>query len=490
MIVKISKYVALFSVTILMTIGCSPHHEQSTFANAGPVATSQSNLFYLMFWIAALIFVVVQGALIFAIINFRRREHPIPGSDFKLPDIPPKQVHGNTKLELLWTIIPALILVAIAIPTIQVIYETYEPPENSDPLEIIAIGHQWWWEFRYPDEGIVTANELVVPTNRPINVNLKSQDVIHSFWIPQVAGKQDTMPGNTNQMWFQIDKPGNYSGQCAEFCGVAHARMRFRVVANTTEDFETWMKMIKTPPKAATSDGYGLFLAHCSMCHTIDSYVENSYEKEITIQNDRWDDWYSNQEEAVRVSAPNLTHLGIRSMLAAGEKDLTRENLIAWITNPSDIKTGTRMQTVANVYKEGSAKLKEHEVEAIADYLLSQKPENWGMLSGKGVDTEEKEEIAWNTPEEHGKYLFINQGCSGCHSLTDEEIVGPGMQGILGRAATRVSGLTAEEYIYNSIVSPNEYLVEGYPENVMPQAFENLSEEELNALISYLKTIE
>ncbi|MBO83125.1 MAG: hypothetical protein CL506_02020 [Actinobacteria bacterium] len=121
---------------------------------------------------------------------------------------------------------------------------------------------------------------------------------------------------------------------------------------------------------------------------------------------------------------------------------------------------------------------------------MSQKPENWGTLSGKDVDTEEKEEIVWNTPEEHGKYLFTNQGCSGCHSLTDKDIVGPGMQGILGKAATRVSGLTAEEYIYNSIVSPNEYMVEGYPENVMPQTFGNLSEEELNALISYLKTIE
>ena len=145
-------------------ISCSPQHQQSTFANAGPVAQQQSNLYYLMFWIAALIFILVQGALIFALLNFRRREKPIPGSDFTVPDIPPKQVHGNTRLEIIWTIIPALILIVIAVPTVQTIYSTYEPPENSDPLEVVAMGHQWWWEFRYPDEGIVTANELYVPT--------------------------------------------------------------------------------------------------------------------------------------------------------------------------------------------------------------------------------------------------------------------------------------------------------------------------------------
>ena len=230
MISKLPKYLAIFSLMWVFIISCSPQHQQSTFANAGPVAQQQSNLYYLMFWIAALIFVLVQGALIFALLNFRRREKPIPGSDFTVPDIPPKQVHGNTRLEIIWTIIPALILIVIAVPTVQTIYSTYEPPENSDPLEVVAMGHQWWWEFRYPDEGIVTANELYVPTDRPVRITLQSQDVIHSFWVPQVAGKKDTVPGNTNVMWLQVDEPGNYSGQCAEFCGVAHARMRLSLI--------------------------------------------------------------------------------------------------------------------------------------------------------------------------------------------------------------------------------------------------------------------
>ena len=487
---KLLKYLSLSSLIAILVSSCSPHHEQSTFTNAGPVAQAQSELFYLMFWIAGIIFVLVQGALIFALLNFRRKEHPIPGSDFKLPDIPPKQVHGNTKLEILWTIIPALILVAIAVPTVQTIYSTYEPPEDSDPLEIVAMGHQWWWEFRYPDEGIVTANELRVPTNRPVKVTLQSQDVIHSFWIPQVAGKKDTVPGNTNQMWFQVDEPGNYSGQCAEFCGVAHARMRFRVIAEDEADFNVWLNAMKTPPKTTSSEGYGLFLAHCSMCHSIDSYMNESYEKEITVQDDRWADWFHNQEESVRVSAPNLTHLGIRTMLAAGQKDMTRENLIAWIKDPSDIKQGTRMQSVATVYQGGVAKLKEHEVEAIADYLLSQIPDGWGSVSTSTESLEEAEAMVWNTPEEHGEYLFVNQGCSGCHSLNEDEvIVGPSMYGLIDRSGSKVEGLSAEEYIYQSITYPNEYIVDGYAANVMPQIFINLSEEELNALVSYLKTI-
>lgn len=490
MITKLFKYFLLSSLTILLLSSCSPHHAQSTFANAGPVSTAQSNIFYLMFWIAAIIFVLVQGALIFAVLNFRRKENPIPGSDFKLPDIPPRQVHGNTKLEILWTIIPALILIVIAVPTVQIIYSTYEPPKDSDPLEVIAMGHQWWWEFRYPDEGIVTANELRVPTDRPVRVTLQSQDVIHSFWVPHLAGKKDVVPGNTNLMWFQVDEPGNYSGQCAEFCGVAHARMRFRVIAEEESDFNVWLDSMKTPPKTSSSDGYGLFLANCSMCHSIDSYMDDSYEKELSVQNERWNDWYENQDNSVRVSAPNLTHFGIRTMLAAGQKELNKENLIAWIKNPSDIKQGTRMQSVANVYKGGPAKLQEHEIEAIADYLLAQIPDGWGVVNSQNINAEEIEELVWDTPEEQGEYLFVNQGCSGCHSLKSEEvIVGPSMYGLIDRAESKVSGQSADDYIYQSIIYPNEYIVDEYPENVMPQIFINLSEEELTALVSYLKTI-
>ncbi len=266
--------------------------------------------------------------------------------------------------------------------------------------------------------------------------------------------------------------------------------MRFRVIAEEEADFNVWLNAMKTPPKTTSSEGYGLFLAHCSMCHSIDSYMNESYEKEITVQDDRWADWFHNQEESVRVSAPNLTHLGIRTMLAAGQKDMTRENLIAWIKDPSDIKQGTRMQSVATVYQGGVAKLKEHEVEAIADYLLSQIPDGWGSVSTSAESLEEAEAMVWNTPEEHGEYLFVNQGCSGCHSLNEDEvIVGPSMYGLIDRSGSKVEGLSAEEYIYQSITYPNEYIVDGYAANVMPQIFINLSEEELNALVSYLTTI-
>ena len=177
-------------------------------------------------------------------------------------------------------------------------------------------------------------------------------------------------------------------------------------------------------------------------------------------------------------------------MLAAGQKDMTRENLIAWIKNPSDIKQGTRMQSVGSVYKDGAANLKEHEVEAIADYLLSQIPEGWGSVVAGTESLEETEVMVWNTPEEQGEYLFTNQGCAGCHSLSqDEVIVGPSMYGLIDRSSSKVEGLSAEEYIYQSITYPNEYIVDGYAANVMPQIFINLSEEELDALVSYLITI-
>ena len=177
-------------------------------------------------------------------------------------------------------------------------------------------------------------------------------------------------------------------------------------------------------------------------------------------------------------------------MLAAGQRDMTKENLIAWIKDPSEFKRGTRMQSVASVYKGGPAKLEDYEIEAIADYLLAQIPEGWGVAKAGGEAEEEAEALVWNTAEEHGEYLFVNQGCAGCHSLNEDEvIVGPSMYGLIDRSGDKVPGLSAEEYIYQSIVYPNEYIVEGYPANVMPQIFINLSEEELQALVSYLITI-
>jgi len=480
----------LFSITIN---GCTPNHPQSTFNAQGPVGIQQENLFLLMFWLGIVVFTIVQSVLIYVLINFKRREYPIPGTDIRVPDIPPKQVHGNIKLEIIWTIIPVFLLIAIAVPTVQAIYSTSKPPVSENifeqPLEIEVIGHQWWFEFRYIDEGIVTANELHIPTGRPVNILLTSQDVIHSFWVPKLAGKVDLVPNNKNQMWIQADFPGDYSGQCAEFCGIAHGRMRFRVHAETPQDFDNWLQKMRTPPSPFSGEGYGLFLANCSMCHSIDGYSSGAYDRELKTQNERWNDWYSDPEGAVRISAPNLTHLAMRTTIASGEQELNRENLIKWIQDPSYFKQGTRMQEVAQIYEGKKSKLTKNEIESIVDYLLSLvPPQSEKILTETDSETSPKE---WDTPEEQGEYLFTSYGCSSCHSIDEEQskITGPGLWEVYERADSKVEGLSAEEYLEQSIKYPNEYVDEGYPEGVMPVIFENLPPEEIKSLIAYLKTL-
>ena len=491
---RIKNFLGLTFLCSIFLSACYPHHPQSTFNAQGPVGVQQEELFVLMFWLAIAVFAIVQSILIYVLINFKRREYPIPGTDIRVPDVPPKQVHGNTKLEIVWTVIPVLLLIAIAVPTVQTIYSTAKPPVSENvyeqPLEIEVIGHQWWFEFRYTDEGVVTANELYIPTGRPVSIQLRSQDVIHSFWIPKLAGKVDLVPNNENSMWIQADVPGDYSGQCAEFCGIAHGRMRFRVHAETPENFDKWLEDMRTPPAPYAGEGYGLFLANCSMCHSIDSYTSGSYEREIQVQDERWNAWYSDPEGAVRVSAPNLTHLAMRTTLASGEQPLNRENLIKWIEDPSIFKIGTRMQEVAQLYEGKNAKLAKNEIESIADYLLSLSPPQRENVSGETGPTEvvSKE---WDSPEEHGEYLYTSYGCSSCHSIDEEQtkIIGPAMWDIYERSATQIEGLSPEEYIEQSIRYPNEYIVEDYPEGVMPLIFENLPAEEIESLIAYLKTL-
>ncbi|MCL0030558.1 cytochrome c oxidase subunit II [Dehalococcoidia bacterium] len=371
---KNSGFVALITFAILLIVsGCTPNDPQSTFGIGGPIARQQADLFILIFWVAVIVFVLVEGALVYILFRYRhKKNNPLP-----------YQSHGNTRLEIIWTIIPAIILAIIAVPTVKGIWDQQSgvPLDSGEPLTVEAIGHQWWFEFRYPDLEISTANELHIPINRPINFKLQSEDVIHSFWVPKLAGKVDMMPVNDNYMWFIAEEPGMYYGQCAEFCGIAHALMRFRVIAESETDFENWVDGMHTPPvlpkNESEQNGRTLFTQQCSMCHTVDSYSPGSYAREITSQDERWTSWVNDIENSVKVSAPNLTHFGLRSTLGAGLKEFSAENpdnLIKWIKDPSKIKIGTRMQKHANIYKGGEANLKDEEIEDLANYLLSQKP--------------------------------------------------------------------------------------------------------------------
>ncbi len=231
---------------VVLAAGCGAFGgDQNTFAPGGEVAEKQRDLFFLALWPSIVILILVMGVLVYALVRFRRR-HEEEG--------PPKQVHGNTRLEIAWTIAPAILLIGLAVPTVIGIVDLGRAPK-ADALQVTVIGRQWFWEFEYcreepcpaeftDDEGnpLTTTGQLFVPVDREIGVSLVSPDVIHSFWVPKLAGKQDLVPGRTNRMWFKVDAPGTYPGQCAEFCGLQHAKMKFDVVALEKEEFEAWVE--------------------------------------------------------------------------------------------------------------------------------------------------------------------------------------------------------------------------------------------------------
>src|SRR5215211_7990157 len=221
----------------------------NTFAYNGDAAARVGNLYMLTFWAAVVVGAITFGALFVALWRFRAR----PGNPI------PKQIHGNTTFELTWTILPTLVLVGVGIPTIQTLFEMEHPPGPA-PLQVDVIGHQWWWEFRYPEQGITTASELHIPLNRSVRVSLQSDDVVHSFWPARLSGKRDTFPvpastpWRQNHMWFNATDPGTYYGQCAEFCGIQHAQMRFWVVAEPEGQWNAWVQAQRQVPAAASAE--------------------------------------------------------------------------------------------------------------------------------------------------------------------------------------------------------------------------------------------
>jgi len=253
----------------------------------------------------------------------------------------PEQVHGHTALEIAWTIVPAVILVFIAVPTIRTIFAVAAPAPPG-AIRVTVTGEQWFWRFEYPDLGVLTANEMHVPVGRPVEVSLRSNNVIHSFWIPRVGGKRDVMPGRTNRQVFTIDKPGLFHGQCAELCGIEHALMRFDLVAEDPTSFDRWVERQKAPPpapvEAGAREGATTFLtAGCIACHRIQGTPSQS------------------------PVGPDLSHVGSRARIASGILDNTPENLSRWIHDPQAVKPGVKMII--------PRKLSEKEIGALVAYL-------------------------------------------------------------------------------------------------------------------------
>ena len=236
----------------LVVAACGEKYPNSTFTHLTDFNTIIDGLWNRLLLLGTIVFVFVEGLLLFTIIKFRKREGA--------PE--PKQTHGNSTLEITWTIIPALILVLIAVPTVDAIWKT-EAKASANSIQVQVIGHQWWWEFRYPQYGVTTANELYLPAGRTANFQLNSKDVIHSFWTPQLGGKRDVIANRTNYIWYTPDSSlagSVFNGFCTEYCGSSHANMRFHVYTVAPADFESWaahqkenaaMSAILPPPSAA-----------------------------------------------------------------------------------------------------------------------------------------------------------------------------------------------------------------------------------------------
>lgn len=304
------------AVLALALAACAQDAPYDSLDPAGPVAAQQKSLFMVVFWIAVGVFVLVEGALVFALFRFRQRRK----------DELPVQTHGNTRLEVIWTIIPALILAGVAVPTVGTIFQlAAAPPPGS--LQVTVTGHQWWWEIEYEESGVVTANELHIPVGEPVLLSLESDDVLHSFSVPRLAGKQDLVPGRTETLTIEADGPGVYAGECAEYCGLSHANMRFIVVAQTAEDFDAWLdgqaRPAATPSEGSdAAEGLQAFQSGgCLACHAIQG-VEGA-EQEI---------------------GPNLTHFGSRRVFAGGILENTPQNVARWLDRPGDVKTGAKMR--------------------------------------------------------------------------------------------------------------------------------------------------
>jgi cytochrome c oxidase subunit II len=310
----------------------------SIFAPVSTPAFAIRDLSYFVLGICAVIFIVVAGLLVYSLIRFRRRPADA--------DREPPQVYGSNQIELAWTVVPVLIVVILFLATARYIFGIEGLQATPSALNVTVVGHQWWWEIRYPALGITTANELHVPVSDPANptpifLTLESADVIHSFWVPQLAGKMDVIPNKTNRVWIDPHTPGLYVGQCAEYCGLQHAGMLLRVIVHPTDEFAQWVAAQQAPAidDPGVRDGRELFQSvACINCHTVRGTPANG------------------------IFGPDLTHLMSRATLAAGVAQNTPDNLRAWIDNPDALKPGALMPAM---------QLSRAERDHIAAYLLT-----------------------------------------------------------------------------------------------------------------------
>jgi cytochrome c oxidase subunit 2 len=386
---------------------------QSTFDPEGPVAREQLKLFYVTCWVTLFIFVVVGAVLAYAMIKFRARTEDEAKASVA------EQGHGNPMVEVGLIGASVFALVIIAVPTLKGIWYSFDVPEaeKANAYEITATGYQWWFKFEYPAESaqtidpsgkatnapLATGNELVIPAGRPVRINLRTVDVIHSFWIPKLAGKVDMMPNRANHIWVEADKPGYFWGQCAEFCGESHAVMRFRVIALGPREFNEWLNnQMATARRIEASAGGSAPVAQPAAYRTF-KQNEAGYTDAFDVS--PLDSWRRKQqpnpaeenpaliakgrelflspsktcsschtirgETSWGVTGPELTHVGSRTTIAAGLLENNRDELHRWIHNPGAVKPGNTMWVRG--YLQNNIKLSPEEEDALVSYLSSLK---------------------------------------------------------------------------------------------------------------------
>jgi len=306
-----------------------------------PSSTPADSIYHLSVFVLAIcgaIFLLVFSLLAYAAIRFRRR----PEDDGREP----AQIYGSNQVELAWTVIPILIVVVLFLAAARVIHAVEDAKFPPGTIEVTAIGHQFWWEFQYPNQRFVTANELHVPVSdlknpTPTHITLMSADTDHSFWVPKLAGKTDLIPNRVNNMWIDPHETGVYVGQCAQYCGTQHAKMLLRVVVESREDFDKWLANEGQPAVEAASVAEGRHLFEstaCVNCHTIAG------------------------TNAKGKFGPDLTHLMSRATIASGAAENTKENLRLWIKDPDAIKPGCLMPAM---------QMSEQDIDAVTAYLMT-----------------------------------------------------------------------------------------------------------------------
>jgi len=284
----------------------------TSFSPASPNTQAIFNLWMIAIAIFGVIFLLVAGLIVFSLMKYRWREGE--------PD--PEQVPGQKTVELVWTAIPLGIVTLLFFLTVKTMGVS-DPAPAPEP-DLIVIGHQWWWEARYPKTGVVTANEIHIPTGKALSVRLDAADVLHEFWVAKLARKMTTVPGHPNYIWLEADQPGTYLGSCSEFCGTEHAWMRFTVVAQPPAEFAAWeaaqLQPSVAPATAKAQQGEQIFMQmSCVSCHSINGTAAHA-----------------------RVG-PDLTHVAARGQIGAGMLDNTPDNMRLWLRNPQAVKPGVEM---------------------------------------------------------------------------------------------------------------------------------------------------